>query len=80
MSLEGQAGVGLAHAGAVIDDLHQCAAGIAYDDAYLRRACVNGILVSSLTTEAGRCMTSPAAIWLATESGRSLIMSLIRAD
>ena len=26
---------------------------------------------SSFMTEAGRCMTSPAAIWLATESGRS---------
>ena len=25
---------------------------------------------SSFTTDAGRCITSPAAIWLATESGR----------
>lgn len=32
---------------------------------------------SSFTTEAGRCMTSPAAIWFATLSGRSLIMSFI---
>jgi hypothetical protein len=31
--------------------------------------------ISSLTTEAGRWMTSPAAIWLATESGRSLMIS-----
>ncbi len=30
---------------------------------------------SSFTTEEGRCITSPAAIWLATESGSSLIMS-----
>ena len=32
---------------------------------------------SSLTTLAGRWMTSPAAIWLATESGNSCIISLI---
>ena len=32
---------------------------------------------SSFTTDAGRWMTSPAAIWLATESGRSFITSLI---
>ncbi len=31
---------------------------------------------SSFTTEAGRCMTSPAAIWLATESGSSFMTSL----
>ena len=31
---------------------------------------------SSFTTDAGRCITSPAAIWLATESGSTLIMSL----
>ncbi len=32
---------------------------------------------SSFTTEAGRCITSPAAIWLATESGRSFMTSFI---
>ena len=32
---------------------------------------------SSFMTDAGRCITSPAAIWLATESGRSWIMSLM---
>ena len=32
---------------------------------------------SSLITEAGRWITSPAAIWFATESGRSCIISLI---
>ena len=32
---------------------------------------------SSFITDAGRWITSPAAIWLATESGRSLITSLI---
>ena len=32
---------------------------------------------SSLTTEAGRWMTSPAAIWLATLSGKSCMMSLM---
>jgi hypothetical protein len=32
---------------------------------------------SSFTTEAGLCITSPAAIWLATESGKSFIISVI---
>ena len=32
---------------------------------------------SSLITEAGRWITSPAAIWLATESGSNLMISLI---
>ena len=32
---------------------------------------------SSFTTEAGRWITSPAAIWLATESGNTRIISLI---
>ena len=32
---------------------------------------------SSLTTEAGRCITSPAAIWFATASGSRWIISLI---
>ena len=32
---------------------------------------------SSLMTDAGRCITSPAAIWLATESGRSCILSIV---
>ena len=31
--------------------------------------------MSSLTTDAGRWMTSPAAIWLATESGSNLMIS-----
>ncbi len=31
--------------------------------------------ISSLTADAGRCTTSPAAIWLAIESGSSWIMS-----
>ena len=44
MSLEGKAGVGLAHPAAVIDHLDEGASGIAYDDAYLSRPCVNGIL------------------------------------
>src|SRR6478609_6262542 len=34
--------------------------------------------MSSFTAEAGRCTTSPAAIWLAIESGRSWIMSGIK--
>ena len=34
---------------------------------------------SSFITEAGRCITSPAAIWLATESGSSFMMSLFIA-
>ena len=33
--------------------------------------------MSSFTTEAGRWTTSPAAIWLATWSGKSLMMSAI---
>ena len=32
---------------------------------------------NSFTTEAGRCITSPAAIWFATLSGKSCIISLI---
>ena len=32
---------------------------------------------NSFTTEAGRCITSPAAIWLATASGNNWIISLI---
>ena len=35
---------------------------------------------SSFITEAGRCITSPAAIWFATESGSSCIISLISLD
>ena len=33
--------------------------------------------ISSLMTDAGRCTTSPAAIWLATESGRRCMMSTL---
>ena len=33
--------------------------------------------IISFTTEAGRLTTSPAAIWLATTSGNSLILSAI---
>ena len=32
---------------------------------------------NSFITEAGRCITSPAAIWFATESGSNCMMSLI---
>ena len=34
--------------------------------------------MSSFTTEAGRCTTSPAAIWLATESGNKWTISIKR--
>jgi hypothetical protein len=33
--------------------------------------------IISLTTDAGRLTTSPAAIWLATTSGNNLILSAI---
>ena len=34
--------------------------------------------INSLTADAGRCITSPAAIWFATESGSTLIKSAIK--
>ncbi|MNY08357.1 hypothetical protein D3C86_1412070 [compost metagenome] len=34
--------------------------------------------INSFTAEAGRCTTSPAAIWLATESGNSCMISDMR--
>jgi hypothetical protein len=36
--------------------------------------------MSSFTTEAGLWITSPAAIWLATESGKSFIISAIEPN
>lgn len=53
MTFEGQAGIGLAHAAAVVYHLHQCPAGVAYHHAYLRGAGVDGVLGELLNDRGG---------------------------
>ena len=69
MALKGQASVGLRHTFTIVDDLNGRTSCIDHGNVDMLGAGV--FSTSSLMTEAGRWITSPAAIWLATESGRS---------
>ena len=57
----------------VVGDAHQARAALLEVDPDVRRAGVEGVLDQLLDDEAGRSITSPAAIWLRTTSGSTAI-------
>ena len=69
MPLESHAGIGFAHALAVVDHLDEGFTGIVHNKPDLIGPASTAFSSNSFTALAGRWITSPAAIWLAMLSG-----------
>jgi nitrate reductase beta subunit len=48
MTLKTKSCIGIGHTTAVIDDLYRCLASVAYENLYVLRSCIDGILYKLL--------------------------------